>query len=94
MRKIAFVLLFVLVFSGCKHREASGYVVGKEYVPSRVYSYYDVIFKMPMVRTTPEAFIVWLADSCGVDTIHVDRSTFNELRHGEFINSEQWQRDK
>jgi hypothetical protein len=94
MRKIAFVLLLVLVFSGCKHREVSGYVVGKEYVPSRVYSYYDVVFKRPMIRTAPEAYVIWLADSCGVDTLHVDKHIFTKLKHGEFIDSRQWQRSE
>lgn len=87
MRKVLFAILMVLCFASCKKSPISGYVVGKSFIPAHNTTRYDVILKKPMVKSVPDQWIVWVADSCGVHRCHVEKSTFDRLKHGEFVTS-------
>ena len=62
-------------------------VVGKSFVPAHNTTNYDVILKKPMVKSVPDQWIVWVADSCRVRSVHVEKSTFDTLKHGQFVTS-------
>lgn len=88
MRKILLFILMVVCLAGCNDNPVvSGYVVGKEYVPAHTTSRYDVALKMPRTRHIPDQWVVWLADSCRINVVHVDKSTFDRMKHGQFVIS-------
>lgn len=87
MRKVLFAILMVLCLASCKESPISGYVVGKSFIPAHNTTRYDVILKKPMVESVPDQWIVWVADSCGVHRCHVEKSTFDTLKHGQFVTS-------
>lgn len=87
MRKVLFAILMVLCLASCKDSPISGYVVGKSFIPAHNTTRYDVILKKPMVNSVPDQWIVWVADSCRVRSVHVEKSTFDTLKHGQFVNS-------
>lgn len=64
MRKVLFLILTGLCLVGCKNSPVRGYVVGKSFVPAHNTTNYDVILKKPMVKSVPDQWIVWVADSC------------------------------
>lgn len=81
------MLLVLFLACGCKESPVSGYVVGKAYVPAHTTSHYDVILKRPMMKHVPDQWIVWVADSCRVHSVHVEKCTFDSLKHGQFVTS-------
>lgn len=87
MRKVLFIMLMVFCLASCKETPVSGYVVGKAFIPAHNTTRYDVILKKPMVESVPDQWIVWVADSCGVHRCHVEKGTFDRLKHGEFVTS-------
>lgn len=87
MRKVLFLILTGLCLVGCKNSPVRGYVVGKSFIPAHNTTRYDVILKKPMVNSVPDQWIVWVADSCRVRSVHVEKSTFDTLKHGQFVNS-------
>lgn len=62
----------------------SGYVVGKHYEPARTYPYYDVTLHINRVRHIPEKWVVYVADSCRVRRLSVQKSTFDAVELGEY----------
>lgn len=80
-------MLMVFCLASCKETLVSGYVVGKKFIPAHTQTHYDVILKKPMVKSVPDQWIVWVADSCGVHRCHVEKSTFDRLKHGEYVTS-------
>lgn len=87
MRKVLFAILMVLCLVSCKESPVSGYVVGKAFVPAHTTTQYNVVLKMPQTRSVPDQWIVWVADSCGVRRCHVDKPTFDRMKHGQFVTS-------
>lgn len=87
MRKVLFSILMVLCLASCKESPVSGYVVGKEHIPAHATSHYDVVMKRTESRNIPDQWIVWVADSCRVRAVHVEKGTFDRLRHGEYVQS-------
>ena len=87
MRKVLFTILMVLCLASCKESPVSGYVVGKAFIPAHTKIRYDVILKKPLNESVPDQWIVWVADSCHVHCVHVEKSTFDRLKHGEFVTS-------
>lgn len=80
-------MLMVLCLASCKESPVSGYVVGKAFIPAHTTTHYDNVLKMPQVKRVPDQWIVWVADSCSVHRCHVEKSTFDRLKHGEFVTS-------
>lgn len=87
MRKVLFVMLMVLCLASCKESPVSGYVVGKAFIPAHTTTHYNVVLKMPQTKRVPDQWVVWVADSCRVRCVHVEKSTFDRLKHGEFVTS-------
>lgn len=87
MRKVLFSILMVLILAGCKESPISGYVVGKRFIPAHNQTTYNVIFKRPMTTHHPDEWVVWVADSCRVHRVNVEKSTFDSLKHGEYVIS-------
>ena len=87
MRKFVFAILMGLLLASCEQRPIRGYVVGKQFAPAHNITEYNVVLKMPLTRRVPDQWIVWVADSCCVRRCHVDKPTFNRMKHGQFVTS-------
>lgn len=87
MRKVLFSILMVLCLVGCEESPVNGYVVGKRFIPAHSQTTYNVIFKRPMTIHHPDEWVVWVADSCRVHWVNVEKSTFDRLKHGEYVTS-------
>lgn len=87
MRKVLFAILMVLCLASCKESPVSGYVVGKSFVPAHTTTHYNIVLKIPQSKRVPDQWVVWVADSCRVHRVHVEKSTFDRLKHGEFVTS-------
>lgn len=87
MRKFLFSILMVLCLAGCKESPVNGYVVGKEYIPEHNATHYDVVLMLVRTRHVPDQWIVWVADSCRIHRVHVEKTTFDRLKHGEYVTS-------
>ena len=85
MRKFVFAILMGVLLASCEQRPARGYVVGKEYVAAHNVVYRDVATTTLQTRHVPDQWIVWVADSINVRSYNVDSTTFNNIRHGDFI---------
>lgn len=85
--------MMVFFLASCKESPVSGYVVGKSFIPAHTITYYNVVLKMPQTKWNPDEWFVWIADSCGVHSVRVDKSTFDRLNHGQFVTqgNNQWQ---
>jgi uncharacterized lipoprotein YajG len=92
MKKLVFILLMAYALIGCKQEPVSGYVVGKAYIPKHSVSNYNIILKIPQSKVIPEAYVVWVADSCRVISLHVDKQTFDRLERGQFILKKEWKK--
>lgn len=91
MGAIVFILIAVLVgvcwyYMG--HQVESGYVVDKEHQPESTEMIYDTTFKCDTLHTTPECYVIWVADRNGVEEIMVSKEEFNEIEEGQ-----KWQRN-
>lgn len=93
MKKIFGLIMMVLSLVACKEAPTSGYVVGKEFVPAHTTKRFNVVLKMVQVKHHPDKWVVWVADSCCVHSVQVDVTTFDRLKHGQFIrfNDGKWQ---
>ncbi|MCM1543690.1 MAG: hypothetical protein NC110_00165 [Ruminococcus sp.] len=63
----------------------SGYVVGKRHNPARCYTTRDPATQTTRIRNIPEMWVLYVADSTAVRTIHVDKPTFESAVKGETI---------
>lgn len=79
------VALMLVVASCGDGNTVSGYVVGKRHNPARIYTTRDVVTQTTRIRNIPEMWILYVADSTAVRTIHVDKSTFDSAVKGETI---------
>lgn len=81
---IAFVV--VLLLASCSGESTvQGYIVGKRHNPARRYCHYDPGTHTNRIRYIPEAWILYVADSTAVRTVHVDKPTFDSAVKGETI---------
>lgn len=79
------VALMILVTSCGDGNTVSGYVVGKRHNPIRIYTTRDAVTQTTRIRTIPEMWILYVADSIAVRTVHVDKTTFESATRGEKI---------
>lgn len=79
------VALMLLVASCGDGNTVSGYVVGKRHTPQRYYTTRDPATQTSRIRTTPEMWMLYVADSTAVRTVHVDKPTFDSAVRGEKI---------
>lgn len=79
------VALMLLVASCGDGNTVSGYVVGKRHNPVRHYTTRDAATQTTRIRIIPEMWILYVADSTAVRTVHVDKSTFDSAVKGETI---------
>ena len=81
-------VLLCVALTACKDdnkEPVQGYVVGKRFSPPHVSVIYNAAMKMPMTVFHHEKWLVWVADSCAVRRVSVDRTTFHGLEKGEFV---------
>ena len=79
------VALMLLMASCGDGNTVSGYVVGKRHNPVRHCTTRDAVTHTTRIRTIPEMWILYVADSTAVRTIHVDKPTFDVAIRGEKI---------
>ena len=79
------VALMLLVASCGDGNTVSGYVVGKRHNPVRHYTTRDAVTQTTRIRIIPETWILFVADSITVRTVHVDKTTFESAIRGEKI---------
>lgn len=86
MRRWLFAILIMLLLAGCSESTICGYVVGKEFIPAHTEMQYDfIIFKRMMPKYHPDAYVVFVADSCCVHRINVDKGAYDRLRNGDYV---------
>lgn len=79
------VALMLLVASCGDGNTVSGYVVGKRHNPVRHCTTRDAVTQTTRIRIIPEMWILYVADSTAVRTVHVDKTTFESAIRGEKI---------
>lgn len=81
---LAVALMLALASCG-DGNTVSGYVVGKRHNPARIYTTRDAVTQTTRIRNIPEMWILYVADSTAVRTVHVDKTTFDSAVKGEPI---------
>ena len=84
---IAFVLLLILT-SCSKIEIKSGYVVHKEFTPSRTVVLFNAAIKAPQVMRYPDCWHIWIANKFGVEKHRVDETTYHNISNGEYVGFE------
>lgn len=79
------VALMLIVASCGDGNTVSGYVVGKRHNPVRHYTTRDAATQTTRIRIIPEMWILYVADSTAVRTVHVDKPTFDSAVKSEPI---------
>lgn len=79
------VALMLIVVSCGDGNTVSGYVVGKKHIPVRHCTTRDAVTQTTRIRIIPEMWILYVADSTAVRTVHVDKPTFDSAVKGEPI---------
>lgn len=79
------VALMLAMVSCNSDNTVSGYVVGKKHSPARTERVPQPLPHPARIRRIPEAWILYVADSTAVRTVHVDKSTFDSAVKGETI---------
>lgn len=79
------VALMLIVASCGDGNTVSGYVVGKKHIPVRHCTTRDAVTQTTRIRTIPEMWILYVADSTAVRPVHVDKPTFESAVKGETI---------
>ena len=79
------VALMLIVASCGDGNTVSGYVVGKRHNPVRHYTTRDAATQTTRIRIIPEMWILYVADSTAVRTVHVNKPTFDSAVKGEPI---------
>lgn len=80
------IALMLLVLTSCREESCSGYVVGKHYESARNIPRYDAATHTTRMQHIPEHWVVYVADSCRVRRLNVDKATFGKTKLGEFVN--------
>lgn len=79
------VALMLIVASCGDGNTVSGYVVGKKHIPVRHCTTRDAVTQTTRIRIIPEIWILYVADSTAVRTVHVNKPTFDSAVKGEPI---------
>ncbi len=79
------VALMLIVVSCGDGNTVSGYVVGKRHNPVRHCTTRDAVTQTTRIRIIPEMWILYVADSTAVRTVHVNKPTFDSAVKGEPI---------
>lgn len=79
------VALMLIVASCGDGNTVSGYVVGKKHIPVRHCTTRDAVTQTTRIRIIPDMWILYVADSTAVRTVHVDKPTFDSAVKGETI---------
>lgn len=79
------VALMLIVASCGDGNTVSGYVVGKKHIPVRHCTTRDAVTQTTRIRTIPEMWILYVADSTAVRPVHVDKPIFESAVKGETI---------
>lgn len=79
------VALMLIAASCGDGNTVSGYVVGKKHIPVRHCTTRDAVTQTTRIRTIPEMWMLYVADSTAVRTVHVDKPTFDSAVKGEPI---------
>lgn len=79
------VALMLIVVSCGDGNTVSGYVVGKKHIPVRHCTTRDAVTQTTRIRIIPEMWILYVADSTAVRTVHVNKPTFDSAVKGEPI---------
>lgn len=79
------VALMLIVASCGDGNTVSGYVVGKKHIPVWHCTTRDAVTQTTRIRIIPEMWILYVADSTAVRTVHVDKPTFDSAVKGETI---------
>lgn len=87
MRKILFAIVMALFLAGCEESPVNGYVVGKRFIPAHTSMHFNVALKQYTTTHHSDEWVVWVADSCHIHRVHVDKSTFDRLKRGEYVTS-------
>lgn len=83
---IFFAVALMLIIASCGDgNTVSGYVVGKRHNPVWHYTTRDAATQTTRIRIIPEMWILYVADSTAVRTVHVDKPTFDSAVKGETI---------
>lgn len=76
---IAVVLTLAMASCSNSDNTVSGYVVGKKHESRHCYTHMNII------HNVPERWVLYVADSTAVRTVHVDKCTFDSAVKGETI---------
>ena len=79
------VALILLATSCGGNNTVSGYVVGKKHTRARTERIVQPCTHPARIRHIPEAWILYVADSCAVRCVHVDKATYQSAVKGEPI---------
>lgn len=79
------VVLMLAMASCNSDNTVSSYVVGKKHEPRRCYVTHNPATHMNTIRNVPERWVLYVADSTAVRTVHVDKCTFDSAVKGETI---------
>lgn len=76
----------MLAMASCNSDNAvSGYVVGKKHEPRHCYITRNPATHMNTIHNMLERWVLYVADSTAVRTVHVDKCTFDSAVKGETI---------
>lgn len=80
---LSLITLAMLTLAACTEpiRPRHGYIVGKEYVPR--HHRYDPA--LHILRSVPDRFTLWVADSAGVVKIRVSGDAYEHFQHGDTL---------
>lgn len=87
MRRVLFAIIMGLFLVGCEESPVKGYVVGKRFIPAHTETHYNVVLEKPTITHHPDEWVIWVADSCRIFRVHVEKGTFDRLKHGEYVTS-------
>lgn len=82
---IAVVLTLAMASCSNSDNTVSGYVVGKKHEPQHSNVIRNPTTHMITVHNVPEQWVLYVADSTAVRTVHVDKCTFDSAVKGESI---------
>lgn len=80
-------VVFTLAMASCSNSDntVSGYVVGKKHESRHCYVTHNPATHMNTIHNVPERWVLYVADSTAVRTVHVDKCTFDSAIKGETI---------
>lgn len=76
------VIAFGLMPFITEHKVTDGYIVGKEHHPIRAIQEYDSFIHRKVLHYIPERYVIYVADTNGVNEVVVTESEFEMLTEG------------